>query len=765
MSGISNTKHAAIRHNQTELLYSGVKFSAIGSLAAAVVLVSTFHSIVDKTSAYIWMAFVCSVYLGRIIDCVLFNRDPSAEKRTEYWNTRLYWGALLASTAWASAIWLMFPTGHPEYQVLLVLTIGAVAGGALASLPYDNKLCFIFQCILFISVEAKLLSVGTSFSFEVAIYSLFVFGFLISCGAKVGVNYLELLKLKQESQDTNIALIKTTEQMAQMGYWHWGLGDKTIHLSENLATLLDFNNRTASVVRFIEKVHPDDRHLARASLTKIIEEDETTDTAIEYRLDAKGDSEPRYIRQLIKRMTDVDGKTCLFGSIQDISAIKTAEQKIYNMAYYDSLTQLSNRAHFHEHLQRHTEHAKRTSSKYAVIYIDLDNFKGVNDSYGHECGDSYLSAFAMHLRSTISKSDLISRLGGDEFCIVLHDLSDEAEVRAVAQRCMTFGESPIIIGNHSIHPKLSIGISIYPDHGERPDEVVKCADMAMYYVKQNGKQNIAFYHESMEQDTTERVRLEADLRKALADDDFELWYQPKIDIRNDTVAGVEALIRWRHPDKGLIPPDLFITTAERVGVIKDIGEWVLTTACRQLKEWNDRGYQIQMAVNISSDHFASPSFADFAKNAVLESGITTSDLEIEITESLSRDPVAHTRICHELRTAGMRIAVDDFGTGYSSLSVLGELEVDTLKIDRTFIQNLPEDETSRLMVQTITDLALGLGYECVAEGVETQEQLDFLKDLDCPYVQGYFFSKPLLTSEMEALLLADKSKIDHDLAA
>lgn len=765
MGGISTTKHEAIRHNQNELLYSGVKFSAVGSLAAAVVLVSTFHHIVDKTSAYIWMALVCSIYLARIIDCFLFNQDPSAEKRTDYWNSRFYWGALLASSAWASAIWLMFPADHPAYQVLLVLTIGAVAGGALASLPYDNKLCFVFQCILFLSVEAKLLSVGTSFSFEVAVYSMFVFGFLISCGTKVGVNYLELLKLKQESQDTNIALIKTTEQMAQMGYWQWGLGDRTIQLSENLAHLLGFNTRTVSIVRFIEKVHPNDRHLARTSLTKVIEEEETTDAAIEYRLVTQDGSEPRYIRQLIKRMTHVDGNMCLFGSIQDISAIKTAEQKIYNMAYYDGLTQLSNRAHFHEHLQRHTAHAKRNSNKYAVIYIDLDNFKGVNDSYGHECGDSYLSTFATHLRTTISKSDFISRLGGDEFCIVLHDVSDVDEVKAVAQRCLNFGERPIVINNHSIHPKLSIGISIYPDHGEQADHVVKCADMAMYYVKQNGKQNIAFYDQSMEQDTTERVRLEADLRQALTDDDFELWYQPKMDISNDSISGVEALIRWRHPEKGLIPPDLFITTAERVGVIKDIGEWVLKTACLQLKHWNEQGYQIQMAVNISSDHFASPGFSDFAKNAVEESGIVAADLEIEITESLSRDPVAHTRICHELRAAGMRVAVDDFGTGYSSLSVLGELEVDTLKIDRTFIQHLPEDKTSRLMVQAITDLALGLGYECVAEGVETQEQLDFLKELNCPYVQGYFFSKPLLTSDLEALLLAGKDQSYNDRAA
>ncbi len=743
----STSRRDTIRHNQNVLLYSGVKFSAIGSLAASVVLVSTFDSIVDVTMAYLWMAIVSSIYLFRVLDSYQFKRDSSAESRTRHWSTRFYWLALASSAAWASSIWLMFPADHPAYQVLLVLTIGAVAGGALASLPYDNKLSLVFQLILFLSVEVKLLSVSTQFSLEVALYSLFVFGFLISCGSKVGTNYLELLRLKQDSQDNNIALIKTTEQMAQMGYWQWKIGSKSVDLSDNIAKLLGHNSNSISIKHCFARVHPDDKHIINTSLNSIIENEQSEETAIEYRLSLADDPAPRHMRQLIKRMTDTDGNLCLFGSVQDISAIKKAEQKIYNMAYYDDLTQLANRAHFHEHLERHTTHATNTSQNYSLIYIDLDNFKGVNDSYGHECGDAYLSAFAVHMRSCIGRSNFVSRLGGDEFCIVLHDVSDRDQIKKIAQRVLAFCDQPIWIGNHCIHPKLSIGIAVFPEHGDRPDLIVKRADTAMYYVKQHGKHNLAFYCESMDQDATERVRLEADLRQALADNDFELWYQPKMDVSDNSVAGVEALIRWRHPDKGLIPPDLFITTAERVGVIKEIGEWVLVTACEQLKQWNSQGYQLEMAVNISSDHFATEGFTDFVIDTVATVGIKPSDLEVEITESLSRDPIAHTQICHELRAAGIRVAIDDFGTGYSSLSVLGKLEVDTLKIDRSFIQHLPDDTTSRLMVKAITDLALGLGYECVAEGVETSEQLDFLKNLNCPYVQGYFFSKPLTTEE------------------
>ncbi|MBX2837707.1 MAG: EAL domain-containing protein [Gammaproteobacteria bacterium] len=756
MGDTSTLRRDAIRHTQNALLYSGVKFSAVGSLAAAVVLVTTFHEIVNTHLSYVWMFLVCSIYFARIADSFLFAKDQQAENRTDYWSSRFYWGAMFSSAAWASSIWLMFPADYPAYQVLLVLTIGAVAGGALASLPYDNKLSLTFQCLLFFSVEVKLLTFGSSFSYEVALYSAFVFGFLISCGAKVGVNYLELLRLKQDSQDTNLAVIKATEQMAQMGYWQWEESDEHVTLSENLSRLLGFDRKTVTFHDCLAKIYPDDRHILRNSLRSVMEGAEHAEAAIEYRLGIAGDTDFRYIRQLTRRMSDSEGKMCLFGSVQDISAIKTAEDKIYNMAYYDSLTQLSNRAQFHEHLENYTLLAKKNNQKYSIIYMDLDNFKGVNDSYGHETGDGYLSVFADYLRSIVSRTDLISRLGGDEFCILLHDITGDQEVNIIAQRCLEFSDQPIEIGNHRIHPKLSIGISIFPEHGQQPDEIVKSADLAMYHVKQHGKQNIAVYNESMEKDSTERVRLEADLRKALADDDFELWYQPKYDIRTNTIAGAEALIRWRHPVKGLIPPDLFITTAERVGVIKDIGEWVLASACTQLKQWNELGYRIQMAVNISGDHFASSGFSDHVKQTVLNKGIHPEDLEVEITESLSRDPLAHTRICHDLRSAGIRVAIDDFGTGYSSLSVLGELEVDTLKIDRSFIQHLPEDKASKLMVKTITDLALGLGYECVAEGVETQAQLDFLRALNCPYVQGYFFSKPILAEDMLELLSQDQ---------
>ncbi len=266
-----------------------------------------------------------------------------------------------------------------------------------------------------------------------------------------------------------------------------------------------------------------------------------------------------------------------------------------------------------------------------------------------------------------------------------------------------------------------------------------------------------FTSPEMATENQERVRLEADLRQALSDGEFELWYQPKIDIVADRLMGVEALIRWRHPERGLIPPDLFISTAERVGLIKEIGEWVFVEACSQLRQWNEMGLQLGMAVNISGDHFVASGFCEFIVSTIENHQLTFTDIEIEITESLSRNPDEHTLICHVLRDKGVRIAIDDFGTGYSSLSVLGKLEVDTLKIDKSFIDGVSTEPASRLMVQSIIDLALGLGYYIVAEGVETEDQLEVLKEMRCPSIQGYLFSRPVEAADVPVLVTTDWS--------
>lgn len=761
MGSTTLARKNSIRHNQNVLLYKGVKFSVVGSLLAAGVGVYVFGPLASTPAGgWIWFSALYAVYLCRAYDCYTFNGAESPQNRVHHWSRRFRLGALASATAWTSALWFVYPENNPAHQVLLVLTLSAVAGGALASLPYDMRLSNQFQILIFASVILRLLLDGSNFALELALFSCFVFGFLISCGREVGKNYIDLLRLRQDSQENNLELIRTTEQMAQFGYWHWDLRSRSVKLSSHLSRMLGFDTRQVDISKVdisatFSRIHANDRVKVENACTRVIETG--NDVEIECRMHGAMAGELRDMRLVVKLIGDSEGNDTLLGAVQDITDIKSAEQKIYSMAYYDELTGLANRAHFHERLQDEINLSRSRGQRFAIIYIDLDDFKVVNDSYGHTCGDNYLKHFSQFLRETIRQSDMPARLGGDEFCLLISDVEEREYVEDTVKRCMEYSQQMLQLGNHRVHPRLSIGVALFPDDAQQADDLVTCADLAMYTIKLAGKHSYAFYEPEMASENQERVRLEADLRQALNEGEFELWYQPKIDILADRLMGVEALIRWRHPERGMIPPDLFISTAERVGLIKEIGEWVFIEACSQLRHWNEMGLQLGMAVNISGDHFVSAGFCDFIVSNIEKHRLSFSDIEIEITESLSRNPDEHTLICHELREKGIRIAIDDFGTGYSSLSVLGELEVDTLKIDKSFIDGVANEPNSQLMVRSIIDLALGLGYDIVAEGVETVDQLEVLRTMQCPYIQGYLFSRPVEAADVPVLVTTDWS--------
>lgn len=449
------------------------------------------------------------------------------------------------------------------------------------------------------------------------------------------------------------------------------------------------------------------------------------------------------MNQVIKRLEDNSGKQFLLSTVQDISIIKSAEQKIFDMAYYDELTGLANRGHFRQQLVEQIKHADRNKQKLAVIYIDLDGFKEINDSLGHDVGDLYLQEFSRKLKKQVREEDFIARLGGDEFCMIISDINDAMESINTAERCLELRQQGIQLEHQLVSPQMSIGIAIYPQDGKDVETLLRASDAAMYSAKSKGKHCFTFYDRKMTQDAAQRLKIEGDLHRALANNEFYLVYQPKIHMNDGSMSGVEALLRWNHPDRGLVPPDEFISTAERIGLIDEIGDWVMSTACRQMLEWKDQGLNLNMAINVSPRHFSSINFIEQVMQAKERYNLQAGELEIEITESMSRDPSHHIRVCKELHQHGVKVAIDDFGTGYSSLSVLKQLEVDTLKVDRSFIQQLPWDEASSMMVKAIIKMAKGLGFDIVAEGVETQEQADFLQKLGCAYVQGYYYSRPV----------------------
>lgn len=435
---------------------------------------------------------------------------------------------------------------------------------------------------------------------------------------------------------------------------------------------------------------------------------------------------------------------------------KGAEERIRYMATHDALTGLPNRAMFDDLLGHAVLTAQRYGRNPAVIFIDLDRFKLINDSLGHAAGDILLKEMARRLRSVLRASDVLARLGGDEFVILLQDVRHPADAETVAQKLLEVALEPLTIMEHECRVTASIGISLYPIHGEDAQTLMKNADTAMYLAKEKGKNAFEFYESGMQTQSIERLELEAALRTALIRNEFDLHYQAKLDLKTNRITGVEALLRWDSPTMGRISPQQFIPLCEETGAIVPIGRWVLKTACKQNVEWQRQGLPpIRMAVNLSARQFSDPDLLDDIHAALNESGMDPALLELELTESMVMLNAARaTEILREIKKIGVRTALDDFGVGYSSLAQIKGFPIDTLKVDRSFIRNLPESDQDRAITQAIINMARTLSMQVIAEGVETEAQEAFLRDISCDESQGFYFSRPASADDFADLLKA-----------
>ncbi|MBV9493942.1 MAG: EAL domain-containing protein [Acidobacteria bacterium] len=444
----------------------------------------------------------------------------------------------------------------------------------------------------------------------------------------------------------------------------------------------------------------------------------------------------------------------VIGLIRDITERKAAEQQIEYQAYHDALTGLANRRLFQEHLTLALALAQRRSRLVAVLFLDLDHFKLVNDSLGHSIGDALLRQVANRLKASVREGDTVARVGGDEFTIVLQELAKREDAAVVAQKVLRMISEPVDVTGHRLYVTTSIGITLYPDDGDDAETLLKNADNAMYRAKAEGRNMYQMATQELNRSTQDRMTLESGLHVAIERGEFELFYQPQIDVRTMRIIGMEALLRWHHPERGLILPADFIGVAEERGFIVVIGDWVLRTACRQARLFRDRGMpNFRVAVNISARQFRDQSLVQTIETALAESGVHPSCLELEITESVAMENVELTlQILTTLRKTGISVAIDDFGTGHSSLSYLKRFPIDALKIDRAFVEDLPDRVEDAAIVRSVIQLAHGLNLRVVAEGVETKAQLDFLKGHDCREMQGHYFSIPLPASEFTTLL-------------
>ena len=433
------------------------------------------------------------------------------------------------------------------------------------------------------------------------------------------------------------------------------------------------------------------------------------------------------------------------GIFTDVTERKETEKQLEYLAYYDALTELPNRVMFYDRLQQAISTAKRDNHLLALMMIDLDKFKQVNDTLGHDAGDELLIVVAQKLKSLVRDSDTVARIGGDEFKIILTDIKSPDEASIVAQKLIENLRRPMRIKGRTVNIGASVGISIYPSDDEDIGQLVKYADLALYKAKDNGRNCYHYFSEDLQVQVFDHIEMESDMQKAIALGEFSLHYQPQIDLSDSHISGMEALIRWQHPRNGLIPPDQFIPFAEETGLIIPLSEWIMDAACEHLSAWSKKSvHPLNLGINLSAIQFQQKDLISSIKRIIDKHDIDPNNIELEITESMVMVDVDRAiETMHKLREIGVRLAIDDFGTGYSSLSYLKQFPINRLKIDQSFVCELGKDSKDAAMVRAIISMARDLGVEVVAEGVENREQLDFLTANGCQYVQGYYFSEPL----------------------
>ena len=438
----------------------------------------------------------------------------------------------------------------------------------------------------------------------------------------------------------------------------------------------------------------------------------------------------------------------------DVSMARSMVQEMSHLAQHDILTDLPNRLLLKDRLTQAISHARRNKTQLALLFLDLDGFKNINDSLGHTVGDKLLQSVAARVLACVRKSDTVSRMGGDEFVILLSEVAHAQDAAISAAKIITEIKKAHSIDEHHLEITASIGLSTYPDNGEDAETLIKNADTAMYYAKEAGRDHYKFFDSGMGLRAVERQSVESQLRAAVERGELLLHYQPKVDLKTGAITSVEALVRWQHPERGLLGPGQFLGVAEDSGIIVEIGQWVLREACRQTREWLDAGLPaVPVAVNISSLEFRSDHFLEGVRVALNETRLDPRFLELELTETvLMRHADSTTYVLEQLKAIGVRLAVDDFGTGYSSLSYLTRFPIDTLKLDRSFVHEIIASSDDAIVVSAVISMGQSLKHKVVAEGVETPEELSFLQAQGCDEGQGYYFSRPVIAGQFAKLL-------------
>ncbi|WP_438970476.1 two-component system response regulator [Methylophaga sp.] len=573
-----------------------------------------------------------------------------------------------------------------------------------------------------------------------------------------------ILKANRTLQElsSNKNKLAKAQSIAHLVYWEWDFKSDHVDCSDDMFDMLGLpRENKLTLLRSIHHIHRDDRRHFMDAVRAAISEKRSYD--IEYRV-IRSDGQIVFINER-SDITFEYGQWRIVGTLHDITLRKQSEKEITYYAYYDTLTDLPNRRLFIEQLETAIANAKRRRSHFTLMFLDLDRFKYVNDTHGHHVGDELLCQASARIKQCVRESDVVAkiakeadnrvaRLAGDEFTVILDGVDRVDEIAEIAERLNLVFSEPFMISDKPLYVTVSIGITVFPNDGHNVKTLLQHADVAMYHAKESGRSNYQFFSESMNNYLMLRLEVENDLRNALDQDQFELHYQPQYESESKSIIGFEALLRWRHPEKGLLSPDQFIDVAESTGLILPIGDWVLKEACNQVRSWQERaGCAFRIAVNLSALQFNQSYLTDRVRSTLAQSQLPAETLELEITETAMLKDIAETiPLLFALKKTGVLLAIDDFGTGYSSLSYLKNFPIDTLKIDKSFVDEIVFNRKDAAIAQTIIQLAENLGIKTVGEGVETHKQARLLSRMGCDVFQGFYFSKPLPASGIERLL-------------
>ncbi len=762
---LDSTDRERIHTEQISIAYKQAFASVFPLLFGASVVLFLFYSTALLLTVALWYTLIIATLVWRVWLLKVHHTNPD-KFLPSTWERRFKWVMYVSSLLWGSSAFFLFETSnelHHFFIIFLLTGIAAVASGTLASLL---DVAVVFMLLLLVPIFIVMFAHG---GFEHQMMSALVVAFfflLFSASRRIHINIMSTLVSKRLHQKALDALALSEEHFetifkeAPAGIFYYNTDLIVVDSNVEMINILKIDRER--MIGLDLKQVPDDS-LNNAILTVVdgkkgYYEGSYTSMINKLNLWLTLRTSPMYNAQ-----REIIGGVAI---VSDITERIEAEEKIKHQAYYDALTDIPNRVLLRDRLDQSLAHYRRSGNIVAVMFLDLDHFKSVNDSLGHYVGDLLLVETATRLSSICREEDTVARLGGDEFVVLLNDLGTDlkaaaVKVESVAEKIHEAFAAPFNVGlREAIATSSSIGVAMVNSVIQSADDLLKFADTAMYQAKKEGRNTTRFYQEKMDLWIKQRLFLENALRSAIKNNELELYYQPVIEVSSKRIVGAEALLRWNHPELGLVMPDDIISIAEESGLIVSVGEWVLRKACCQFVVWRSKNLSQshidRIAVNVSAVQFKQDDFVDKVIRIVAETGIVPSMLELELTESTIIDNIETViQKMNRLRAAGINISMDDFGTGYSSLAYLKRLPFTTLKIDRSFVRDIMSDADDAALIETILSMASIFKFDVIAEGVETIDQFKFLEEHGCQYFQGYLCSRPVQVLQFEELLTHD----------